>query len=546
MNTSSHASTADESTQVLIIGGGLVGLSMSLFLSNHGIASVLIERHPGTAIHPRAMGFTPRTMELFRAVGAEEAIHRVEPPVPEDSGTLLVDSLVGQTFDNFQEDIRSLFFIEDSPARGSAIAQDLLEPVLRKRAEELGGDLRFGCELLTFEQDDEGVTARVRERASGNIRTLRARYLVAADGSQSPIRQRLGIGQHGSGSMGHFISMIFEADLMRLFRERHAVMCFVSNDIVPIGSLVPYPGSSARPDLFRVDVGYDPDAETLADYPEERCLGLIRAAVGLPALPVRLKSVLTWEMNALVADRFQQGRIFLVGDAARTQPPSGGLGGNTGIAEAHNLAWKLALVLRGEAGAELLATYDLERRPLADYTAEQMALLSQQRQTEGSAGITVDIASVNAGYRYGSGAFVAEADTAQLPLIQHWSRWQGQPGTHAPHIVLEHAGRTSSTLDLPVSRFVLLVGPAGQSWREAARNLQRSQPLPLDVYQIGGAAGDFLVADNSFCQAYGLASSGAVLLRPDGFIGWRSARAGEHGEEDEAALARALSTLLFQ
>ena len=175
-----------------------------------------------------------------------------------------------------------------------------------------------------------------------------------------------------------------------------------------------------------------------------------------------------------------------------------------------------------------------------------MALLSQQRQTEGSAGITVDIASVNAGYRYGSGAFVAEADTAQLPLIQHWSRWQGQPGTHAPHIVLEHAGRTSSTLDLPVSRFVLLVGPAGQSWREAARNLQRRQSLPLDVYQIGGAAGDFLVADNSFCQAYGLASSGAVLLRPDGFIGWRSARAGEHGEEDEAALARALSTLLFQ
>jgi putative polyketide hydroxylase len=192
----------------------------------------------------------------------------------------------------------------------------------------------------------------------------------------------------------------------------------------------------------------------------------------------------------------------------------------------------------------LLATYDLERRPLADYTAEQMALLSQQRQHEGSAGVTVDITSVNAGYRYGAGAFVAEADTARLPLIQHWSLWQGQPGTHAPHVALERDGQIISTLDLSTSRFVLLVGPTGQAWKEAARHLQESGQFPLDVYQVGGTDGDFLVADNAFCQAYGITSSGAVLLRPDSFIGWRSLDAGEPGAENE--LAGALTTLLFR
>jgi len=395
-DTFNNTSHYDETTQVLIVGGGLVGLSTSLFLSLHGISSRLCERHPGTAIHPRALGFTSRTMEMFRSVGVEEAIRQVEPPVPQDSNVPLVESLVGQEFDVLQEDISGLF---SGPVPGSGIAQDVLEPVLRARAEQLGGDLRFGTELVAFEQDEEGVTATMRERASGNTRMIRAQFLVAADGSHSNIRQQLGIGTHGAESLFHCISMIFEADIMELFRRRHAVMCFLANDSISGGAIVPYAGSSARPAVFRLDVSYDPEEETLADYPEARCLQLIRAAVGIPDLPARFKAVLSYDAVALVADRFQQGRVFLVGDAARSQPPSGGLGGNTGIAEAYNLAWKLATVLRGEAGEALLSTYDEERRPLADYTAAQMALLSQQRQTEGSAGITVDPSSVSMGYR---------------------------------------------------------------------------------------------------------------------------------------------------
>ena len=543
-DTLKNTSLYNETTQVLIVGGGLIGLSTSLFLSWHGISSLLIECHPGTAIHPRAIGLTPRTMELFRSVGIEDTIRRIEPPVPEDSNVPLVESLVGQEFDVLQEDISALFNTDVSPVQGSAIAQDVLEPVLRARAEQLGGVLRFGTELVAFEQGEDGVTATIRERASGNTRTVRAQLLGAADGSHSRIRQQLGIDQHGTGSMGHFISLIFEADLMELFRQRHAVMCFLANDTIAAGALVPYPGSSARPDLFRLDVGYDPQEETLADYPEARCLQLIRAAVGIPELRVQLKTVLTWEMNALVADRFQQGRVLLVGDAARTQPPSGGLGGNTGIAEAHNLTWKLAAVLRGEAGEALLATYDAERRPLADYTAEQTALLSQQRRTEGSAGITVDPFILNMGYRYREGALVREEGEENLPLAQHPDQWKGQPGTHAPHIVLEREGKPISTLDLFGSHFVLLVGPDGEHWKEAARSTKEILRLPLDIYQIGGEAADLIDAGNTFCDAYGISATGAVLVRPDGFIGWRSRVARE--QEAEQALTQALSTLLFR
>ncbi|GHO61015.1 FAD-dependent monooxygenase [Ktedonobacter robiniae] len=544
MNMPSPHPNVDETTPMLIVGGGLVGLSASLFLSWHGSSSMLVERHPGTAIHPRAMGFTPRTMELFRSLGIEEAIRRVEPPIPQGNQVLLVESLVGQQFDCFQEEVDSLFIDASSPVRGSAIAQDLLEPVLRTRAEQLGGDLRFGTELVAFEQDEEGVTATIRERASQRIRTVRAQYLVAADGSQSAIRKQLGISQHGTGSMGHFVSLIFEADLMKIFHERQAAMCFLSNEQVAIGSFVPYPGSAGRGDLFRLDVGYDPEEETLADYPEERCLHLIQAAAGIPDLKITLKARLTWEMNALVADQWQQGRIFLVGDAARTQPPSGGLGGNTGIAEAHNLAWKLAAVLRGEAGEALLASYDAERRPVADYTAEQMALLSQQRQGEGSAGITVSIRDVNTGYRYGTGAFAREEGDEHLPLARRPEEWQGQPGTHAAHLVLEQADEPISTLDLIDSHFILLAGPNGHHWKEAAQHAKETLHLELSCYQIGDEAGDLIDTENRFCEAYGITNSGAVLIRPDGFIGWRSKGANENAQEAWQTLTQALFTLL--
>jgi putative polyketide hydroxylase len=546
MNLSSYHSDYEETTQVLIVGGGVVGLSTSLFLSWRGISSLLIERHPGTAIHPRIPGVAQPTMEMFRSVGIEGAIHQVEAPLFISGNVLLLESLVGQVFDVLQQDVEAFFQGDSSPAQGSQAAQDLLEPVLRTHAERLGGDLRFGTELVAFEQDTDGITATIRERESENTRTVRARFLVAADGTHSGIRQQLGIGRHGKGSLFHCVSMIFEADLMELFRKRNAVMCFVANDNVSNAALVPYPGASARPDRYRLDVPYDPEEETLADYPETRCLQLIRAAVGIPDLPAQLKAVATYEACELVADRFQRGQVFLVGDAARTQPPTGGLGGATGIAEAYNLTWKLAAVLHGEAGEALLATYDEERRPQANYTAEQVALLSQQRQTEGSAGITVDTFTLVMGYRYGTGAIVREAGDEHLPQVKPLDQWKGQPGTHAPHLVLKQGNEPISTRDLFGPHFVLLVGSQDEHWKTAARKAKEAHHLPLDSYQIGGDTGDLIDPENKFCDTYGITSGGAALVRPDGFIAWRCQAAKENEQEAEHALTQALSMLLYR
>jgi putative polyketide hydroxylase len=410
-------------------------------------------------------------------------------------------------------------------------------------ATQAGGELRYDTALIGFKQDEEGITATIRDRSSGTSRRVRTRFLIAADGSRSWVRKQLGIGQHGEGSLGHFISMVFEAPgLMDLFHKRQAVMCFLSNEKVS-GALVAYPGSGARPHLFRLDTGYDPKKESLTDYPEARCLPLIRAAIGIPDFPVQLKTVLTWEMVARISDCFQQGRVFLVGDAARAQPPAGALGGNTGIAEAQNLAWKLAAVLRGEAGERLLDTYDAERRPLADYTVEQVALLSQQRKNEGSEGITVDTLAINMGYRYRVGAIVPE-DDKNLPYARRPDLWMGQPGTRAAHIVLEREGKSLSTLDLFGSHFVLLVGPDGQNWIDVARRTSDVLHFPLDVYRIGGDVGDFIDAGNAFCDAYGITSTGAVIVRPDGFVGWRSQGSGENAQEPEQTLTEVLTTLL--
>jgi hypothetical protein len=190
----------------------------------------------------------------------------------------------------------------------------------------------------------------------------------------------------------------------------------------------------------------------------------------------------------------------------------------------------------------LLATYDAERRPLADYIVEQVALLSQERTTEGSEGITVSTLLLNMGYRYNAGAaIVREAGDENLPLIQQPEQWKGQPGTRAPHVVLERQNESISTLDLFGSHFVVLAGPDGQSWLEAAQRAKDTLHLELLIHQIGGEAASLSATGSAFCDAYGISANGAVIVRPDGFIGWRSLGSQDNAEQ---ALTQAFSALL--
>jgi hypothetical protein len=268
----------------------------------------------------------------------------------------------------------------------------------------------------------------------------------------------------------------------------------------------------------------DPDAANVAkDVSEKRLIEFVRAAAGVPDLSVRIDGVARWRATSDVARQFAQGRIFLAGDAAHLMPPNGGFGGNTGIHDAHNLAWKLAYVLKGLAGPRLLETYDMERRPIAKFTVEQ-AYTRYVTRTAPYLGATdfqplADDFDIELGHIYHSSAIVADDGDAAAHADPH--RTCGRPGSRAPHVWLERTGRQVSTLDLFGDAFVLLAARGGDTWCRAASAVARRFPdLAIAAHVVGGA--DVHDPEAAFAQAYGLSQDGAVLIRPDGFVAWRA------------------------
>jgi 2-polyprenyl-6-methoxyphenol hydroxylase-like FAD-dependent oxidoreductase len=521
-----------EETPVLIVGGSVVGLATALFLAWQGLPSVLVERHRGTSIHPRAMGLSPRSMELLRTVGLEDEVRRADPIRVENSGILRVDTLAGEELGwvptPTPDDISEI-----SPAPWAFSAQDRVEPVLRQRAEELGADLRFGVELVSFEPGPDAVTALVRNRESGDERTIRARWLVAADGSRSPIRRRLGIPMRGPGTLANAMSILFHADLSAALRGRHFAVCYIESPEAQ-GVLAAYDN-----DRWALGVGYTPQAgQSANDFTPERCRHLVRKALGTSDLDPEILAILPWELAADVATRFQVGPVLLAGDSAHVNPPAGAFGANTGIQDAHNLAWKLVAVAGGTAGAGLLDSYDVERRPVAAATVDQ-ALMRQAFRGDGAAdppGLVDDLA-VMLGYSYHSDAVLAEAGQV-TPLFQHPRQWTGEPGSRAPHVVLERDGRRLSSLDLYGRRFVLLTDAAGGDWCRAAERVSAQLGIELDLHRVGVELTD---VGRRWHDVHGLGSGGAVLVRPDGFVATRS-----HPAAPDAAsvLEHALTRLL--
>ena len=527
----------DETTPVLIVGGSLVGLSTALFLSWYGIPCLLVERHAGISPHPRAFNFNMRTMELFRSVGVEDAIRCKAPPDFQNSAILQAESLAGKELGWITQDTTGNTF---SPVSGCIIGQDALEPVLRARAEALGADLRFQTEFVSFEQDAQGVTALLRDRTGGQARTVHARYLIAADGNRSAIRQHLGTRTYGPGSLGHQLSILFAADIHGALHGRRLVVCFVNNSQVRKGTSLVFARNGQGLALF---TPYFPEkGERAEDFAGERGKALVRGAIGLPQLPVRMLHVTPWEVAAWAAACFQHGRVFLLGDAAHVTPPAGAFGANTGIADAYNLAWKLALVLQGHAHPALLATYSPERQPIARYTTEQSYLMFTRFSSAPSAHAnSTPIIPYNAiafGYRYAPATEATEEDGGWYEDPEQPS---GRPGSHAAHVVLQYPdGQRCSTLDLFGRRCVLLTGEQGAPWQLATATLCQRHPLPLAVYRIG-TDGDLLDVEGRFLSGYGIGPTGAVLVRPDGFVAWRAVSAVSC---PESALDAALSSLL--
>ncbi|MGI5377675.1 FAD-dependent oxidoreductase [Streptomyces sp. CA-251387] len=536
-------STSD--TRVLIVGGSLVGLSTAVFLAHHKVPCTVVERHPSTSIHPRAVGYYPRTAELLRTVGVEEAAKEAASGFEKHKTRAGVVSLAGEVLFS-KEELEGGDELSDlTPSKLLLLPQDRLEPILRARAEKLGADLRFSTELVSFTQDDDGVTAVVRN-AEGVESTLRADYLVAADGPRSTVREALGIAREGRGVLSRHVSIAFGADFGAVLGDRRYSVVHVKNDTVT-GILV-HDDTLTEGTLI---VGYDPGkGESLDDFTDARCAELVSAAIGSDEVAVTVRSRFPWDMAELVAETFVQGRVLIAGDAAHQIPPTGGYGANTGIADAFNLAWKLALVLEGTAGPGLLTTYQEERRPVGLYTAQQGSLQLAMRSgtaTEEQQAATDDAMTVTMGQAYRSGAFVPETGATQLPLTSDPRTLRGEPGTRAPYVLLERDGAPLATLDLFGTGFVLMAGQDGGSWAEAAEAAAAGTGARLTFHRIaatvqdGGALAD---PEGRWNAAYGVRADGAVLVRPDGIVAWRSpggVPAGDQGAELIAALRRILA-----
>jgi putative polyketide hydroxylase len=358
----------------------------------------------------------------------------------------------------------------------------------------------------------------------------------------------------GPGSLARNVSIYFRADLVEQTRNRQFILCFVEHPAVR-GLLI----SVNQSDRWILNV---PDDATLgtstADLTPERCIDLIRVATGLPELAVEILSVLPWEARAEVAERFRQGRVLLAGDAAHLMPPAGAFGMNTGLQDAHNLAWKLAAVLNGSAGPDLLASYDQERRPVAALTVENAVRAGAERFTHQRAGQNlsrragaataeqaapaptgrggvaappapaVDDLAVMLGYWYASSAVVENdvdgpADAPSLAgLAQSALTLDGRPGTRLPHLWLQDAGGRRSTLDLFDVPMGLLVGPAGSAWLDALQTASLDRLLDVQACQLGADV-EPLDGIEAVLATFGIPSDGALLVRPDGFVGWRSA-----------------------
>ncbi|MFJ8524336.1 FAD-dependent oxidoreductase [Bacillus cereus] len=510
---------------VLIVGGGLSGLAAALFLAKHNIEYLLIERHPSTAIHPKAGGITFRTMELFRELGLEQRIRSAGKALENCRGRIAVHTIAEANKEELEKmrtaqygnDEKLFQKVEEiSPSKQTACYQITLEEMMLQEARTLGGELSFYHELVSYEQNEHGVIATIRNRETEEESIIHCDYVIAADGAKSKIRDQLGIRTEGRGTIGgYYMNIYFEADLSEFIQGDAFGFSMVLHPEV-LGALIPV--DNERRWIYHVS--YDPlKGERPEDFTIKRCKQIIQTAIGSINVELEIVSVLPWEATESIATKFQDNRIFLVGDSAHIMPPTGGFGSNTGIQDAHNLAWKLAAVIKGKAKPKLLETYHEERYPVAKLTTDYASsLLFRAANREEESSNNMDGLAVTVGYQYCSKAIIDDsANSHRMDIVD----LSGRPGTRAPHFFGMYEGEKISILDLFGNNFVLLTEIENSSWAEAVFDVSSKLGINIKVYSVG-LRGDFITQENIFRELYGIENEGVVLIRPDGFIGWRS------------------------
>jgi 2,4-dichlorophenol 6-monooxygenase len=574
-------------TDVLIVGSGPAGGSAGLFLSTYGVDNVVITKYRWTANTPRAHITNQRTVEILRDAGVERDV--LEKAVPQHlmGQTSFCTSLAGEELARLHtwgtHPARLADYTLASPSTHCDLPQTLMEPILIGHAAERGSRVRFDTEYLSHEQDDEGVTTTVRDRRTGSVYTIRSKYLIGADGGRSQIAQDIGLPSEGQMDVAGSMNIVFEADLSHLVAHRPSILYWVLQPGSDVGGIGLGLVRTVRPwHEWLIVWGYDIN-EPPPVVDDAAAEAIARNLIGDPDVPIKIKSTSIWGNNKWYATEYSRGRVYCMGDACHRHPPSNGLGSNTSIQDAYNLAWKLALVLQGKAAPGLLDTYDAERAPIGrqivlranksieefgpifdalglldtsdpevmkahmearkedtPHAAEQRRKLREAIELKN---YEFNAHGVEMNHRYQSAAVVADGTheppfTRDPELYYHPTTW---PGARLPHVWLEHEGVRVSNHDLAgKGRFALFTGIGGDAWVDAARDVSARTGVEIAAYVIGPGR-DTLDTYDDWARAREVQENGAILVRPDCHVAWRS---NALADDPVAALGDAMEQVL--
>ncbi|MFI0938698.1 FAD-dependent oxidoreductase [Streptomyces sp. NPDC021020] len=581
------SNTRTVETDVLVSGAGPAGAAAGALLGAYGVRAIVLNKHGSVANTPRAHITNQRTMEVLRDLGVEDDAKRASMPQHLMGEHVWATSLTGPELGRLRTWYTHPTFKAEhdlaSPTAVCDLPQDRMEPILLGAATRRGTTVRVNTELLSFTQDDDGVTSTVLDRVTGEEYRIRSKYLIGADGGNSRIMAQLGIPLEGEMGLGGSINIVFEADLTHLVAHRPGDMYWfvqpgVGHDGNGVGVL-----RAVRPWKKWMAVwGYDVE-QGAPELTEDFGRAVVHQLIGDDTVPVTVESVSTWAVNHVHATDNTAGRVFCAGDAVHRHSPMNGLGSNTSIQDSFNLCWKLALVLRGQAGPELLETYRDERLPVARQIVERAtasnglipplfmalhlppaagpealgaALETLRAPTEEGTRMRAafDAAvrdtllcfnshGVETNQNYRSAALVTDGVPAPVAPRDEEIHYFATtyPGRHLPHAWLLAGQRKVPVIDLcGHGRFTLLTGVRGAHWREAAAGAAAETGVDIDVVSIGRGC-DYEDRYGDWADVCGIGEDGAVLVRPDHIVGWRSA---DGGDDPSGALLGVLRAIL--